>query len=1671
MTSFLLRMGRIAAACALVLSTGVLCAHAARREPAPTLPDTSIVRASAALPLAVDPADARRLALSRAAFEHAGGDWAAVVRQLAPLGLERGTPLPDADRAAFLLGHAWLRLGQRDRFIELARATAQWSTPTPFTRWLAYELRLTGGASTTASDSAERTGQAAADALAASQLLRDGNPEAVLRLVPAGTSDLLLVRLRAVALARLGREDRAELETLANADTASALGRDLAGAALMEIATRVAENNGDPRAVLARVPAGSRYAARAAHMSALATLERGDAGTASALLAPLAADSGYSGRREAALTLAGQAMDQGHWDEAFSIYSRTDTDWIRERDSLRSDMSPATAARLWQSWDHDRSLADALVLDGMPAESLTERLALDAADLLAQPSTLEPALGLPSRDDRLRTTVPPPPPEAWDRVANSAHELAGARGTLALVMDSLFRERAQLADQRRYFGWGLAEVREEGSGLAQRFSRLDSLRERMDQTAQRLMAMRDAATLRFQRRAASVLARLEAHERWIAAMKHFWVQGPDGARHAAAPLGWKGPDVVLAQEGELAQNLHWSAGRMQAETPGRIAAAYEKIWGPRLIDRANLLADGTHAALAWSRSLAATVDSTLATVQTSREERRLAPLAEAMARRAEALTYADQVLRATLAQEAVQKHIATLQTEREALDYGLAAASYARAVKLSAADTLTVAANVTKGAAPDSAFEAASDSASRRDREEAISRASIFLVDHPDSPARAEMRFRLADLLVTSARADFRDRMKVWLAAQAQGRVLPLPVVDHAQAMTLYKHILAEDAAFAHRDAVLFNAGMLFADSGDPGAGGYFTRLLAEHPASSYVQEASLRLGDLAFDGMQVADAVAQYARAAAGPDPSLKAIALYKTGWAHYDANRFEAAAEAFRGVLDLYAGDARLSVQADIEHEAEQYFVFSLAAAGGAGAYDRTFPAGATTPGYARRVLRAMGQHFRRYGQMDDAIAADELYLKRWPADGAALEIAGRLADTQHRAERPNDEQATRLAWAEKFAPGGAWSASQSNDSLKTAGAEFARSTWRDVAFEHHRKARTIGSPEEWRAALQHYETLLSRWPADSSAAVFELHAGEACAELGNFRASLGHYRNATDLGRDSVAVRAAWQQVAVTDRWYESTRPAAAKGKPANPGSDSLARAVITVADWLLEREPKHPQAAELVWRECQLTLAHGWNDRALLVLARFAREFPGDKRAPLAAVERAEVYFTDDQFAAAGDAFEDALVTARRAGADTLAGRIEKALPVCALREAEAAVAQDSTAHARHAELFEEVAKRWPAFEHATASQYRAGLAWLEAGRTKDGVRALQTLTEKWPASPLARESRLRIAKAYEGADDDEHAAVAWLDFSTHHPDDSNADEAWLKAADLCDSAGLGTRADDLRAQYLKRWPNDQESALEILETLARKELAALSADKPVSSLLPVAVKPAVKGAKAVPASPLAPASWLAQYMKRVGKTPALASKPLYAEVRFRFAEEAFQRYQALALTQPLPKSIAAKQKQLDSVLVRYRRAADLAVPEWTHAASYRIGEALVVFGEALEKSERPKDLTGEDLHAYENVLLEQGQTFRARGETVWTDLLEKSRGSVTDAWLSKARGALWAHLGDRFLFQPESEFPTVEARGPGRTRAPRDSAPTGVRGDSTAGHATSPAPTANEEHDR
>ncbi len=589
--------------------------------------------------------------------------------------------------------------------------------------------------------------------------------------------------------------------------------------------------------------------------------------------------------------------------------------------------------------------------------------------------------------------------------------------------------------------------------------------------------------------------------------------------------------------------------------------------------------------------------------------------------------------------------------------------------------------------------------------------------------------------------------------------------------------------------------------------------------------------------------------------------------------------------------------------------------------------------------------------------------------------------------------------------------------------------------MAGERLKQAREHGAREDWSEALGLITTLRARFPDDPEAAPLELAASEASQQLGDWPGALAHASAAEAAGPDSVAAKARWQKVAITDAWYESTREGAARGRT-GLGREALARDVIARADELLKHEPKHPRAADLRWRQGNLAYAHGWWERAAGDFETLAADHAGDARGPDAAALRADALFRMQRYDAAGEAWARTAELAQQAGRDTLARRAAAAQPVCAFRLAEAAVAADSGAHARHAKLFEDVAERWPAYEHAPLAQYRAGLAWAEAGRAREAVLAFETLATRFPKSAWVRDARLRAAGTWERADEPAKAADAWVAFTNAYPADSSAASAWLHAADLYDAAKLNARADTLRLAYLKRWPRDAEGAMEILEVFANRELAAVTPAKPVSTLL-AAPKP-VRGAAP------APRSYVAEYLKRAAAQPKLASRSLLAHVKFLEGEEAFAACEAVKLTQPLPASIGARQKRLDETLARFRRTVEIGDSTWTIAATCRIGDALNAFGAALESSERPADLRGADLAAYEDVIFQQARVFRGRAQNVWSDLLrQKARTAPNDPWIQQARASLWGGLGDRFAFRPEADHPTLDARAPER---PEDDAP-------------------------
>ena len=1537
------------------------------------------------------------------------------------------SPFVDADRAAFLLAAAYLALDDDDAFARVA-ARAGDANGSTYRKWIRYcdlAQRSTLGAPPSSTPLAAPDFAGAVE-MSASLLLESGRAAEALALLEQSqpSSALASVHLYLQALARRasGGDAARDWERLASLAPRNALESDLVGAALIQLAAVRVEQNRDAGELLRRVPAGSRYGADAAEMMASIATEKGDTAAARGLLSSTLG-RGTTSPRGVKLALADLALDRSYWHAALRYAESAEDGWIDEHEALSYLEANAGSTDAWTVWEDPSRWTDEIRLASDAILAHVAAMASASLDLRTKPA-LEPATSFgetvwPSGrvhavawDSTAALQRHAPSTDDWARVSTAAAAHRSAQHALAQHELRIVEMRAETERQLAYLRDGRAQASASEAELARAAASLDSLLVRMGAALRQLELARDAAKRQVSERSATMLRDLERDAIFSDAVRHFWVDGPQRERPERFPAGFPRTSDVLAGERSLVDEARTYVSFFGRRATELIDSSYAQVWRPRLADDSHVLRAELGAELWKSRHIVAVLDSTIAAVQKNEVLARAIARRDILAGRADSLAMAERQVRADVARDVAQRGRARLEGEREAIDYRLIDASYELAV--------------------DAAFttEPNADSLAITPlRARAVARLRDFLQRYPNSVARGETRFRLADLELMHARDEFQAKMKSFLgqspsADQMSNRAMA-PFVDYAPAVALYRSILAEDPGFPHRDAVLFNLGMILSDDGQPEAAEHLTQLVQRYPNSPDAQEAWLRLGSDHFDREDYAGCAPFFVEAARGANASHTAIALYKLGWAHFEEDRFDEATDAFRRLIDHYAQHADIAQRMDLRDEAEEYLVHSLARAGGAPAFKDYF-ATLGSRDYESRVLLALGHLMRSHSLYEEAVACDQLWLERYPQSADAMDVVDRMAETYKSWNKPDAAREAKLSAAARLLPGSAWWKANNDEALHLRAQSFAQGAYRESAAHQHTQARQTNDPASWKAALDTYETYLKHWPAATDADRIHFVAGEAAARLNDYRSSLAHFATAAKSDSAGLAAEAAWQHVAVTDTWYTRVQSSGATAR-----TDSLGTILLSSCKDFTRRYPADPRCADVVWRGGHVAYAHGWYEDASTALLLFGDRFPADARAPKAVRMAGDARYQRGEFDQAGAAYEKALGLARTAKQDTLATSLSKAIPVCYFKHAEA-VAKDK-GNDDAAPLFARIARDWPSFPHADLALYRSGLGYAEKQSYADAAAQWEQLLIAYPKSEYARDATVQIAQAHEKSGNARAAADAYERFSRTYASDPDAPEALLKASELLAAAKDDAGADRMRSLFIERFPGETETVMQIRADRAQKELAGVTSGTGKLSALFSA--PAKKGAKAAP-----PASDLQAYLNLAKEHPELASPAILAQVDYLTAEEAHADYAAMKLTQPLPKSLEKKKAKLESTLALYNKCSSHGDAQYTRAAAHRVGQSLIEFGDALVASERPQDLSGDDLLAYDDVLSQQSWEFYDRGEDVWSDLLTQTRGEKDDpgGWIARTRDALWPRLGQKFLFQPSAQHPLVAAKPPAQT---------------------------------
>lgn len=866
------------------------------------------------------------------------------------------------------------------------------------------------------------------------------------------------------------------------------------------------------------------------------------------------------------------------------------------------------------------------------------------------------------------------------------------------------------------------------------------------------------------------------------------------------------------------------------------------------------------------------------------------------------------------------------------------------------------------------------DAAVEASRAAAIQAYRKFLDAAPRDRMRPEAMRRLGDLEVEQARDA--------LAESSGAR-------EYRDAIRVYEDLLRAFPSHAGNDRVLYQLSHAYDQTGDLGRSlATLDRLVAQHPRSTYRDEAEFRRGELLFTLRRYSEAEQAYAVVMQkGESSAFYERALYMHGWSLFKQARLEEALPSFAAVLDrkLIGRDNGAALEelpgltrAERELTEDTFRVVSLSLANlhGPDTISKYFSTPARRQ-YEFRVYQQLGELYFKQDRVADGANVFNAFARRYPTHPQSPLMQSRVIQAYQQAGfaalalQAKKEFVLRYGVDSEFhRVNGELAYQRVSPYVKTHVEELAR--------HYHSVAQKSKKSEEYQEAARWYRVYVDSFPGDPRAPAMNFLLAESLFESRRFAAAAAEYeRTAYDYPRHEKSADAGYAALlayAEQEKQAKGDELRVVRGRSvesalrfadANPG-DGRAPGVLTNAAEKLYAN-NDPNSAAIMAR------------RVLAI-----QPAPGPELRRTAWTVLAHVEFQQGAFDRSEQAYREALALTPK-NSPTRPGLTER-LAASVYKQGEQARAAGQMRVA--ADQFLRVGSVAPDSPIRATAQYDAAAALISLKDWNSAAGVLERFRRDYPRHPLQAEVPSKLAVCYLESGQTLKAAGEFEALSATGKDIAYTREASWQAAELYAKAGQEGKAAAAYERYVRRYPKPLEPAVEAryrLAEISRKE-GRLPQRQAWSREL---VEAEQKGGN-----------------ERTDRTRYLGS--LSALV---MAEPLDEAYRGVRLVEPLKKNLKRKKDKLQQALQAYTIAADYGVPEAASTATYRTAELYNDFGKALLDSQRPKGLSKDELEQYNVMLEEQAYPFEEKAIELHEINARRVRGGLYDDWVKRSFAAL------------------------------------------------------------
>ena len=843
------------------------------------------------------------------------------------------------------------------------------------------------------------------------------------------------------------------------------------------------------------------------------------------------------------------------------------------------------------------------------------------------------------------------------------------------------------------------------------------------------------------------------------------------------------------------------------------------------------------------------------------------------------------------------------------------------------------------------------------------------------------------------------------------GKAEDLQVAGAMEAIELYKGLLEKYPLYDRNDEVMYQLSRAYEETGQvEKAIETLNVLVVKYPTTRHMDEAQFRRAEYFFSRKRYLDAEEAYQVVLnIGRGSEFYELSLYKQGWAYFKQDLYDEALKDYIKMLDhkVEEGYDLAQVEKKLEKKRidDTYRVISLSFSylGGSESIVEFFEKIGPRE-YEASIYSNLGEYYLEKRRYNDAAVTYNSFVERNPLHKDAPYFNIRVIEIYLKGGFPKLVIESKKNFSITYGLNASYW--QFFD-IKTFPVvlSYLKSNLTDLANHYHalfQDKRMIKQKEEnYLESIRWYREFLTSFPEDAQAPVMNYQLAGLMLENNDFRnAALEYERTAYNYPPHEKSAEAGYAAVFAYREYFKVAQTydrvlvkreiirSSLKFAETFPAHKNAAVVLAAAADDLYELKD-YPLAVKTgrqliaTYPNAEAKLVRS----AWLVVAHASFDLTNYNEAETAYIQVLAMTDVKDE--------------SREKLTENLAASIYK----------QGEQASKLEKHREAADHYLRVALVAPTAKIRPNAEYDAAAALIILKDWPAAANVLQGFRKRYPEHKLQPDITRKLAIVYKEDGKLLQAAAEFERIETESTDEELKREALSQAAELYVEANATDAALRVYHRYVQKFPRPLESAIETRNKIATIYKNSGDNAKYLEQLTIIVDEDRKAGAQ------------------RTDRTRFLA-----ADAALVLAEPSLISFYEVKLVKPFKKNLDKKNKLMKAAIDTYGKLIDYQVGDVTAAATYQLAEIYYHFSRALMESERPDDLSDDELEQYNLVIEEQAFPFEEKAIAVHEKNMELLTVGIYNPWIDKSIAKLAVLLPARYA-KPEEANAYVESLVP------------------------------------